>query len=310
MEFSFTYPTVGTTHDPALITPTGMKAVLEAAEASGFGAVGFTDHPIPSQRWMDAGGHDAFDPFTALAFCAAVTERIRLMSNVAVIPYRNPFLLAKMVATVDVLSDGRTILGAGAGYLKAEYRALGVGFDERNELFDEALDTIIAVWSEDEVVVEGRHFTAPGNSANPKPVQDPHPPIWIGGESAPALKRAAAFGDCWYPIGSNPRFPLDTPVLLAKRVKRLHELSEDVGRDPSTIGLACGINWMNLNHEVKKSDGSRKTFTGSKEQIADDIGCLKELGIHYLSLNFPGTTTESIIDGMANFMNNVAPLAE
>ena len=93
-------------------------------------------------------------------------------------------------------------------------------------------------------------------------------------------------------------------------MKRLREIAESLGRDPSTIGLACGINWMDLKHEVKKSDGSRKTFTGSKEQIADDIGCLKELGIHYLSLNFPGTTTESIIDGMASFMNNVAPLAE
>ena len=115
MQFSFTYPTADVDHDPALATRDGMRAGLEAAEASGCSAVGFTDHPIPSRRWLEAGGHNAFDPFAALAFCAAVTEQIRLMTNVAVVPYRNPFLLAKMVATVDVLSDGRTILGAGTG---------------------------------------------------------------------------------------------------------------------------------------------------------------------------------------------------
>jgi len=177
MQFSFTYPMAGGDHDPALTTRDGMRSVLEAAEAGGFGAVGFTDHPIPSRRWLEAGGHNALDPFAALAFCAAVTEQIRLMTNVVVVPYRNPFLLAKMVATVDVLSEGRTILGAGTGYLRAEYRALGVEFDERNELFDEALDTILAAWSGDEVTFEGRHFTASSNRAHPEPVQQPHPPL-------------------------------------------------------------------------------------------------------------------------------------
>ena len=129
MQFSFTYPMADGDHDPALATRNGMRSVLEAAEPAGFSAVGFTAHPIPSRRWLEAGGHNALDPFAALAFCAAVTEQIRLMTNVAVVPYRNPFLLAKMVATVDVLSDGRTILGAGTGYLRAEYRALGVEFD-------------------------------------------------------------------------------------------------------------------------------------------------------------------------------------
>ena len=120
MQFSFTYPMTRGDYDPALATRAGMTSVLQTAEASGFGAVGFTDHPIPSRRWLEAGGHHALAPFAALAFCAAVTARIRLMTNVAVAPYRNPFLLAKMVTTVDVLSNGRTILGAGTGYLRAE----------------------------------------------------------------------------------------------------------------------------------------------------------------------------------------------
>jgi hypothetical protein len=165
MQFSFTYPMATGDHDPALTTRNGMYSVLAAAEAGGFGAVGFTDHPIPSRRWLEAGGHETLDPFAALAFCAAATEQIRLMTNVAVVPYRNPFLVAKMVATVDVLSDGRAILGAGTGYLRSEYRALGVDFDKRNELFEEALEAIISSWSGDEVTLEGSHFHASGNQA-------------------------------------------------------------------------------------------------------------------------------------------------
>ena len=305
MEFSFTYPTVGTTHDPALVTPTGMKAVLEAAEASGFGAVGFTDHPIPSQRWLDAGGHDAFDPFTALAFCAAVTERIRLMSNVAVIPYRNPFLLAKMVATVDVLSDGRTILGAGAGYLKAEYRALGVGFDERNELFDEALDTIIAVWSDDEVVVEGRHFAAPGNSANPKPVQDPHPPIWIGGNSERARDRVARWGQGWVP------FPTSATLSTTARTPQLETHNDLV---PMLEDL-----WRRLDraereepvdvHFVCREGGSPEEDNFDVDSHLSGLGELEELGVTWVGVPVPGDHLGQTVEVLRRYGEQVIRLA-
>ena len=135
MRFSFTHPMSAGDHDPRLVGREGLTRRALAAEAAGFDASGFTDHPMPGSRWLAAGGHDALDPFSALAVCAAATSRLRLMTNIAVLPYRNPFILAKAAATVAVLSDGRLLLGAGAGYQQAEYRALGAGFDDRNARF-------------------------------------------------------------------------------------------------------------------------------------------------------------------------------
>ena len=143
MKFSITYPLVTHPYDPELLEKASVIRFAQAAEAAGFDAIGFTDHPAPSQKWLDGGGHDALDPFVALAFCAAVTERIQLMPHIAVLPYRNPFVLAKAITTVDVLSGGRFILGTAAGYLRSEYSALGVEFEERNDLFDEALDELL-----------------------------------------------------------------------------------------------------------------------------------------------------------------------
>ena len=297
MQFSFTYPMTRGDYDPALATRAGMTSVLEAAEASGFGAVGFTDHPIPSQRWLEAGGHDALDPFAALAFCAAVTEQIRLMTNVVVAPYRNPFLLAKMVATVDVLSDGRTIVGAGTGYLRAEYRALGVHFDERNELFDEALDTILAAWSGDEVTFEGRHFTAFNNRVHPEPVQQPHPPIWIGGNSGRARQRVASKGQGWIPFPSSPQLattartaPLETRDHLLPMLDDLWYRLEAVGRNPSVdVHFVC-------------PDGG---FPANDDFNADahlaGLAALEEIGVTWIGVPVPGDLLDRTVEAIHQY---------
>src|SRR3954453_9722726 len=146
MQFMFQYPeTTGTEHD--MLDPGPVDEVARAAEREGFDGLSFTEHPIPGARWLQSGGHQSLDPFVALAFAAAATTRLRLLTYLSVAPYRNPLLLAKTAATVDVLSGGRLILGLGTGYLKAEFRALGVDFDERNDLFDETLDVLPLHWS-------------------------------------------------------------------------------------------------------------------------------------------------------------------
>src|SRR5207244_4032473 len=129
-------------------------------------------HPVPGARWLEMGGHQTLDPFVALGSAAAVTTRMRLLTYLAVVPYRNPFLLAKAAATVDKLSNGRFILGVGTGYLKSEYFALGVDFDERNALFEEAIDALRLHWKGDSFSYEGRHFEARDVIARPRPVQD------------------------------------------------------------------------------------------------------------------------------------------
>ena len=198
MKFATTYPLVAHPYDAAFVSPHAIATVARAAEAAGFDGIGFTDHPAPSQRWLDGGGHDALDPFVAMAFCAAATERIRLIPNVVVLAYRNPFIVAKAGATLDLLSGGRFTLAVGAGYLKSEFAALGVDHAERNELFDEAVDVIRAIWTSDDVTFTGRHFDARGITAHPRPASCP--PIWIGGNSGRARQRVAERGDGWAPF--------------------------------------------------------------------------------------------------------------
>ena len=142
MKFWVTYPLVAHPHNPEFLTKSALTRFCVAAEGAGFEGIGFTDHPAPTERWLQAGGHDAVDPFTALSFCAAVTDRLRLIPNILVLPYRNPFLVAKAAATLDAFSGGRFTLAVATGYMRGEYRALGVDFDRRNALFDEAIEVI------------------------------------------------------------------------------------------------------------------------------------------------------------------------
>ena len=151
------------------LTGRAIAEAARAAEDAGFGAVYVTDHPAPDQRWLEGGGHHALEPTVALSFAAAATQRLRLHTNVYVAAYRNPFLAAKAIASLDVLAGGRVILGVAAGYLRPEFGALGVDFDERNALLDEAIDLMRRVWTEDEVAAEGRHFRARAVTMRPRP---------------------------------------------------------------------------------------------------------------------------------------------
>src|ERR1700754_4715073 len=160
MYFTFTHPMHSHPYNPELVTGAGIATVAAAAEAPGFHGFGFTDPPAPTGRWLQAGGHDALDPFVAMGFAAARTTTLRLIPNVVVLPYRNPFVVAKSGATLDLLSGGRFTLAVGVGYLKREFAALGVDFEERAALFDEALDVIRAIWTGDDITFEGKHFSA------------------------------------------------------------------------------------------------------------------------------------------------------
>lgn len=180
-----------------------MQAVQEcaaAAEEAGFGSGSVTDHPVPSYRWLDNGGHYAQDPFVMLSMVAAVTTRLRLQTNIVVLPYRNPFITARAVSSLDHFSGGRVMFGIGAGYLKPEYKALGVDFDSRNDLMDEYIRAMKLAWTGADFAFEGTGYTAVGNRMLPTPVQKPHPPLLIGGNSKRALRRTVELGDAWHPF--------------------------------------------------------------------------------------------------------------
>src|SRR5262245_7534401 len=200
MKFMVECPVLSDVDNGLWLDPVSIVEYARTAEEAGIDALSFTDHPAPSKKWLDGGGHETFDPFVALGFCAAATSRLQLMTNLTVVPYRNPLLLAKSMTSVDVLSNGRTIFTLGTGYLRSEFAALGVDFDERNALFDEAVEVLRGIWSTDNFSYDGRHFKAIGQIIKPRPVSVPYPKLWLGGNSRVVLDRVARWGDGWAPM--------------------------------------------------------------------------------------------------------------
>lgn len=242
MQFVFVHPEPHDVDGDA-VGPGTLVELAAAAERAGFGAYAFTEHPAPPARWLAAGGHQTADPFVALGFVAAATTRIRLLTYLAVAPYRNPLLLAKAAATVDALSGGRLVLGLGAGYLEDEFRALGIPFAERTRLLDEALEVLPLHWAGEPFDYAGRRFDARDVLALPRPVQRPIP-VWIGGGSAGSRRRVAERGDGWMPLVGPPALGafLGTPVLgsldeLERAIDDLREAVAAAGRDPSTVDV-------------------------------------------------------------------------
>ncbi len=228
MKFAMLLP-VGDITPGEFQSATAVAEMAAALEAANVDACFVTDHPAPSTHWLHANGHDALDPFTALAFVAAASRRLHMFTNILVLPYRNPFLTAKSAATLQVLSGGRFTLGVGCGYQQAEFDALGVDFNRRGALMDEAIEVIREIWSGAVVKRRGRDFSFDASGNEARPVPDPVPPIWIGGSSDRAVQRAARLGDGWCPYFSRPGLSainqntaLFTTEQLATKIDQLH----------------------------------------------------------------------------------------
>ncbi len=186
----------------ACAQPATAARVARAAEQAGFDSVWTGEHvvlPDPQEPPSPVPAHvPMLDPLVALGFVAAHTERIRLGTGIVILPQRNPLVLAKELASLDVLSGGRLVFGCAAGYLHQEFRALGVPFQERGPRTDEGLDVLLALWTQEKPSHRGRFFAFEGVDAQPRPVQRPHPPLVLGGQSPPAFRRAVARGHGWY----------------------------------------------------------------------------------------------------------------
>ena len=200
VSYSLELPTQRVEAVAEFVSADAITEIARVAEASGFSAVHVTDHPAPDAKWLDHGGHHALDPFVALSFAAAATTDVKLLTNVYIAAYRNPFLGAKSIQSLDILSGGRLILGTAAGYLKPEFRALGIDFDSRGALLDEALDVLTKVLTGEDVAYEGSSFSARGVRLNPVPTTPP--PIWVGGNSKPAVRRAISRAQGWAPFNT------------------------------------------------------------------------------------------------------------
>lgn len=279
---------------PALLDGPGLAALAAGAEAAGFDAAYVTEHPFPGDGWLAAGGHHALDPMVALAIAAGATSRLRLHTNLYIPAYRNPFLAAKAVSSLDVVSGGRVILGVGAGYLEPEFAALGADFAHRNDRLDQALAAMKAAWSGATVTASGEGWRAPGNTMLPRPVQRPHPPIWVGGNSPRALRRAVEHGDGWSPFpagatgaGVTRTRPLTSAAQLRARLERGAELAAAAGRTapldvcfvPRGLGMAGG-----------------RTEAG---QVVESCHELAEAGVTWVTVALPGDSLAAQLDAIA-----------
>lgn len=292
-------------HDCAadLCEPDGLNRFARAVEDNGYWAIAFTEHPAPSAKWLEAGGHLSLDPLAALSFCAAVTSRVRLMTYLLILPYRNPLLTAKTVATVDRLSGGRLVIGAGGGYLRAEFAAVGADFDSRGSLFDEALDVLTKIWTETGFTGQGSTYSARSVVSAPGPVQLPHPPLWIGGSGRNARRRAARVGQGWAPLmmGEVMATTTRTAALtsyqeLRDAVSELWEMATAHGRDAAALDV-----------QVYDEQGLLAAPGFSHEQRRDHLGNLADAGATAFVIRPPGASVQECCDALADFAENVMP---
>ena len=282
--------------DPRFATPEFIRSYAETAEASGFDAVFFSEHPMPGDNWLATGGFDALDPYVALAFAAASTRSLRILTYLAVLPYRNPFITAKTVATLDRLSGGRLVLGIGGGYLEPEFEAVGVDFGRRNDLYDEYLHACRLAWSGQSVDLEASTFRATGNTALPTPLQDPVP-LLIGGNAEISLRRASTSAQGWCPqlnprrLGKRRRSPhLETLEDLAQYLGRLRGMLAEAGRSDEPFDVL----WFNLDNVFGSETFDMDAYFDEEERQ-------EQLGVTWNGVNCPTTSPAAALEWISAF---------
>ena len=245
---------------------------------------------------------------TVLAFLAGQTSRIRLLTSVLVLPYRNPLLAAKMLATLDVLSGGRLTVGCGVGWMREEFQALEVPtpFEDRGAVSNEYIEGLKELWTSPDPSFQGRFLNFSDLDFTPKPVQTPHPPFWIGGESPAAMRRVARLADGWMPIAGNPRYPLENFQQLESAIQRLRAMTEAEGRDPNRVQIRFGGAWSDT--ATKTDGGQRQPLSGNASQVAEDIHSYQKLGVSHLYVSPLGSNLQESLERMESFMTQVAPL--
>ena len=311
MEYGFYLPNSG-----AGAEPDALANIAKQGDRFGFYCMVMPDHILqPNQvdstypysltgdilAAGQSGDGEWSEQITTLAYLAGVTERIRLVTSVMIIPYRNPILTAKMLSTLDMLSKGRLILGAGVGWMEEEFELLDAPpFAERGAVTNEYLRAFIELWTKDNPKFEGKYVNFSDITFLPKPVQKPYPPIWIGGQSKPAIRRAAQIGDCWHPVGAIPAAPLE-PEELAENLVLLRDYAEKAGRDPSKIQVSVKAPL----YDSGDSSGPRRRFSGSPDEVRQDVQTYADVGVTHLIFDFRTGEPKQTEDRMARFADEV-----
>lgn len=282
-----------------------MTEAAQAAEALGYYSIWFADHlAIPDDR-LDYLGPEWYEPIVTAAYLAAQTERVKIGWDVLIIPYRNPLIVAKMVATLDTMCEGRVIYAGGAGYVEGEFAGLGLDFHRRGEMSDEYLEIMRELWTNEDPAFNGKYFRFSEIKASPKPYQKPHPPIWIGGNSRAAIKRAALLGDGWHPL-----YP--SPEEIASGVAEIASLRGERGLDGFTISYSCShvVQDAVLESDTLPESLRESRFRGTPEQIAAEFNRLGEAGVQHATVRFVHDSVgpDLFIRQLERFINEVVPL--
>jgi probable F420-dependent oxidoreductase len=311
MRYGFYLPTRGPT-----ATRDGILALAREGERLGFHSAMIADHivlPVESQStypYTLDGKHpsagDALETFSILGVVAGATERLRLVTSVLVLPYRNPVLTAKMAASLDVLSGGRLTLGIGAGWLKEEFEALNSpAFNARGAVTDEWITIFKQLWSQSPASFNGRFYRYSDIRCEPFPIQKPYPPIWVGGHSRAALRRTARHGDGWHPVGGVAASPLP-PQEMRAHLDTLKQLTEAEGRDFSALTISYKAPLYDTG--IPSLDGSRRPFSGELEEIVGDIQTFAAIGVHELIFDCRGRSITESIERLEWFATKIIPL--
>jgi probable F420-dependent oxidoreductase len=309
MKFGFYLPNHGPT-----ARPEPLAAIARKGDELGFYCMVAGDHilvpeNIESPYPYTVGGEfpggasgEYFEQLTLLTYLAGVTRQIRLVPSVMIVPHRPPLLAAKVLATLDVLSQGRLTLGVGVGWMEEEFRALGAPpFAERGAVTDEYLQAFKELWTSDNPSFQGKYCQFSNLKFLPRPVQQPHPPIWVGGHSRPAIRRAARLGNGWHPVGAIPATPLE-PEELAQSVALLHRYAQGAGRDPAELDVSMKAP---LYDAGPGSGGPRRRFSGSTDQILQDVQTYAEVGVTHLIFDIRGADLSQALERLEWFARDI-----
>ncbi|MQF68921.1 LLM class F420-dependent oxidoreductase [SAR202 cluster bacterium AD-804-J14_MRT_500m] len=297
-----------------LASPDTLKKLTLTAEAAGYESVWVSDHlilPRSVGSFYPYGkdgiatflpDEDYFEPLAALTYLAGCTSKIKLGTHVLILPYRHPVLTAKLLSTLDVLSKGRVILGAGVGWMEEEFDALGLDtYAQRGKVTDEYIQLFKELWTQSNPEFQGNHYKISDVGFAPKPVQKPHPPIWIGGHTAPAIRRAAKFGDGWLPIGQKPPAILE-PAEFSVKIDQLRKLTLQAGREEKQVALC-----FSTTVRFTAGGSSRQKMQGTPGEIASDLRPYKDLGVENFVVGFEAETVNALEDAIGRFKEDVIP---
>ncbi|WP_232837691.1 TIGR03619 family F420-dependent LLM class oxidoreductase [Streptomyces atratus] len=281
----------------AAATPADLAEIARIADRTGFAYLASCDHVAIPRRLAGVMSTVWYDPVATLAFLAGITERVLLMSHVAVVGLRHPLATAKQYATLDHLCGGRLILGVGAGHVLEEFQALGADFEGRGGVLDETIDALKAALGPEEYPeFAGERFSFAGLGQLPRPAQE-RVPVWVGGSSPAAVRRAAVRGDGWLPQG-------DPREKLPAQIARVKELREAAGIEaPIVIGAITEPLYVG---EPDWSVG-RRTLTGKPEVLAESLREYGVMGVHQIQVRFRSRSRSELTDQMAAFAAEVAP---